>query len=538
MWAQKAVELGAFQGVEDLETYRKMAEETESSPSDFEGSEVFETLLGGLKEIAFSPPPTFHTNQQYPIEELEQCGTVYAHKLLKIHGYCMESVTAFVEGNPIMAASLYAKAIRKPSSDIITSLYYHILEPLCCNPLSGIPALESDLLKYTSLQKKTDSFPALITAGLQYLAKHPTEVYFLSTVGHFYAWNQEHEKALQFYWKALPLCTKQYHRTDIIYSIATLERTVNRFESSTKHYAEFLQNCVEGHRKIPKAYLGMAANAKAMNQCEKSKEFFEKGRRAESLQHELFKGPTSTKIAQLFQKLDRMDLHPKKKATSTGRAPKKETIAEILASGSWLNINETERIHLLNSFLPRMSPKERGTYNQNWVTEPPQKSLKPVQPNSTPIFLEDMKLQNTDKVYFGRHLNCIILSIPNKVIGYHMVIADAQGNLMKLAVYNLKKKKSVLQFAVGQEIVVPNPYYRLASDMKTNNIRVDNPVHLVFQTLWKCCFYCFKVCEELKKCSACSVTKYCTRECQIADWKFRHRLECEIVKEEFKAHDK
>lgn len=34
------------------------------------------------------------------------------------------------------------------------------------------------------------------------------------------------------------------------------------------------------------------------------------------------------------------------------------------------------------------------------------------------------------------------------------------------------------------------------------------------------CFYCFKECNDLKRCSKCKLIKYCSRECQSNDWYF------------------
>ena len=36
---------------------------------------------------------------------------------------------------------------------------------------------------------------------------------------------------------------------------------------------------------------------------------------------------------------------------------------------------------------------------------------------------------------------------------------------------------------------------------------------------------------DLKKCSACRTAKYCCRECQVKDWKERHRRWCKAMPE-------
>ena len=39
------------------------------------------------------------------------------------------------------------------------------------------------------------------------------------------------------------------------------------------------------------------------------------------------------------------------------------------------------------------------------------------------------------------------------------------------------------------------------------------------------CFHCGKQTESMKRCGACLITTYCSRECQKSDWK-RHKKDC------------
>ncbi len=43
------------------------------------------------------------------------------------------------------------------------------------------------------------------------------------------------------------------------------------------------------------------------------------------------------------------------------------------------------------------------------------------------------------------------------------------------------------------------------------------------------CNQCFKQCEDLQRCSACTLMKYCGRACQREDWKI-HKTECKYLK--------
>jgi hypothetical protein len=56
------------------------------------------------------------------------------------------------------------------------------------------------------------------------------------------------------------------------------------------------------------------------------------------------------------------------------------------------------------------------------------------------------------------------------------------------------------------------------------------------------CSYCSSQDDklELKKCSHCKSAQYCSKECQVADWKTRHKEDCEFLKQrrEYERHKK
>lgn len=71
-------------------------------------------------------------------------------------------------------------------------------------------------------------------------------------------------------------------------------------------------------------------------------------------------------------------------------------------------------------------------------------------------------------------------------------------------------------------------YYATCSEECTRNfIRTSKKVlkntDITYQTI---CGYCKKGGINFKKCSRCKVTSYCSRECQITDWKLEHKKKC------------
>ena len=38
--------------------------------------------------------------------------------------------------------------------------------------------------------------------------------------------------------------------------------------------------------------------------------------------------------------------------------------------------------------------------------------------------------------------------------------------------------------------------------------------------------------EKIKKCKACKLVEYCSRECQVKDWKNGHKKDCKILRQQ------
>jgi hypothetical protein len=110
-----------------------------------------------------------------------------------------------------------------------------------------------------------------------------------------------------------------------------------------------------------------------------------------------------------------------------------------------------------------------------------------------------------------------------------IVAQDEHGMVERVAMYNLGlSEKSILEtYKIGCKISITNPYIRMANDMKPM-IRIDDPRTIILrdkQMTNPCCL-CLK--ENSKySCSKCLKAKYCSKECQIDDWKiFQHKNLC------------
>jgi hypothetical protein len=66
-------------------------------------------------------------------------------------------------------------------------------------------------------------------------------------------------------------------------------------------------------------------------------------------------------------------------------------------------------------------------------------------------------------------------------------------------------------------------------------LQIHSPFILVLETpkIDRFCSHCFLPLQDgtRKRCTACKVVRYCSTECQRADWKLIHQKECPVLKE-------
>ena len=111
-----------------------------------------------------------------------------------------------------------------------------------------------------------------------------------------------------------------------------------------------------------------------------------------------------------------------------------------------------------------------------------------------------------------------------------LLAQDENGMVERVAMYNLGlSENSILEtYKIGCKFSIINPYIRMAADMKPM-IRIDDPRTIILSDEQKtnnpCCL-CLK--EDSKySCSRCHRAKYCSKECQVDDWKiFEHKNVC------------
>lgn len=147
------------------------------------------------------------------------------------------------------------------------------------------------------------------------------------------------------------------------------------------------------------------------------------------------------------------------------------------------------------------------------------------------IKLENM-VKNGDKVHDKRFIDLMICEDPifGLVRSINVVAADGNKDHIKCILYDLDRyNRTVRQnLAFGSKITILNPYYHVPSD-DTAILRVDNPSTVIYNEPGQqnqICRYCWKRNPQLQ-CVQCKRVKYCSKECQVDDWKLlKHKRIC------------
>ena len=130
----------------------------------------------------------------------------------------------------------------------------------------------------------------------------------------------------------------------------------------------------------------------------------------------------------------------------------------------------------------------------------------------------------------GKILYGSLCASPTRLRSVMSVLADDHGAGVRVAFYNLAgvgSSKWRMCFPKGLRIGLKEPFLKRYGLDAGVGIRVDHPSDVVFVS--KVCASC-GVMEAgecvLKQCGRCKLVSYCSKDCQVTDWKAGHKHVC------------
>ncbi|CAL8136874.1 unnamed protein product [Orchesella dallaii] len=134
-----------------------------------------------------------------------------------------------------------------------------------------------------------------------------------------------------------------------------------------------------------------------------------------------------------------------------------------------------------------------------------------------------------DHSYHNRVLYLTIIEDPNFYMpSIHLIVEDENGDVARVYVYNVNKTvDSTEMFEFGSKIAIMNPYVRIGKMDMSGGIRVDEPACIFnLGRIENMCRFCGEE-NAMLKCGRCKRANYCSRECQVPDYKImKHKLIC------------
>lgn len=381
------------------------------------------------------------------------------------------------------------------------------------------------------------------------LKKYPENLTMLEYRGCMYCFEKEWDKALIDFntlLKADPHNFKYlYHKAAALFqSLDSTNKMIEKSKINIKDFELFLEHSPKDYKKVPEAYYTIAILSKNLileqpnnekNCFENVRTYYEKG-----IESEKFILPFN--LPYLSDKKKNLELYLKTEKIFKEKSANDEEINDKHLKQSNLNvqkiitrdliINDYRRIALVLDHRKYYHDTENYGFMMPITIKPPKKQKFPVSLSGLKeVFLKDVDFSR-DHIMNGYILTLINIDLPifnPPPRSIRLNAQDEHGIVERVAIYNLNENKDKVfkMYPVGIKFSIINPYIRMAADFKPI-IRIDDPRTLIL-TEEKQNLPCRSCLKENSKfqCAKCHKAKYCSRECQIDDWKiFQHKLIC------------
>ncbi|CAF3444839.1 unnamed protein product [Rotaria sp. Silwood2] len=401
----------------------------------------------------------------------------------------------------------------------------------CTKELNSIPSqLDEDVrLCYATLNM--NSFELIDQFLASCKQKYPKSIYFFLLSGAINGFLRRPDVGLYNINNGLEIepdnCELLYHKAVLLRHL-TMNMNMD-MDDAIKAYQTFLRVAPKDHRKVPEVYYEMAICYIQGYTPEVAvhwvKKLYTEGQEAEKSQLPCFLPYQSGNIAYLKPMLDMEFIQNIKAVPENNRKQR---------------LTDPHRVEVIQKHREWEGKTLQEKYNRGHMVI--STTLKPRIKQQTsksliglkPITLREMD-PTKDQVYNEYVLSVTIIEEAYSWIpSIHLVIEDENFDCERMLVYNFAEEQGEYLisklYTIGSKMHIINPYLRIgAGDMKPT-VRVDDFSSIVMQSeserILNMCRYCCQA-NASKACSKCQQARYCSKECQIMDWKLnKHKLIC------------
>eukprot|EP01119_Soliformovum_irregulare_P010811 TRINITY_DN2665_c0_g1_i5.p1 TRINITY_DN2665_c0_g1~~TRINITY_DN2665_c0_g1_i5.p1 ORF type:complete len:1055 (+),score=152.45 TRINITY_DN2665_c0_g1_i5:86-3250(+) len=536
-----SLETGYESAREELEKYEKI----QRNPLQ---KEAFQMISDHLPTPTTEPKPfSASMGERYPLEQLqEHDDSAFVNKMLISKGYCL-AISHFLVRVP---------RTEKEQMDMIHGLAnaYRVCELPVQIPMQNIASIirlaeefyqegiEDAAVVYGFLKGCTE-FDWAEQFYAECHNKWDQSPYFLHRLAEINCYCKHYSRATANFTRFLQMVPND---VEALYGRAEARRIDGDMAGATQDYLEFLKLSDSKHRKRPEAYyaLGVCSLPATLRrpsevEMQKMAHYYQLGQEAEKDMIPCFFPLTGTSkqvMTNILMSIGKLPQEVKVPVPSASSAPSAST------TKSKDRLNDLRRQHKIQHHNEQVAKVGR-------MLAEPGSNVKHV-PMATPrikqvagdifdrkIFLDEMN-PSQERIYEGRVLKGILFGNPLLMTSIQLFIEDDHGDMLDIAFYDHKftpkNMKQIREYYYGKKIAIVNPFHRLSVD-GSRRIRVDDAMSVVFLPS-KHQAFCGHCCETDQDkpvkfmCSKCHVVRYCSKECQIADWQLGHKLACPFTK--------
>ena len=345
------------------------------------------------------------------------------------------------------------------------------------------------------------------------IARYPKNIFFYGSKADLYGWLEKFDKSIYEANRGLEI---DPNHSDLLFTKATALRILEQdLNEAITAYKLFIKKAPQDHRHMPDAFYEMC-------QCYRDdnirKELYKQGKEAEKLQLSCFLPYESNARESLESLFNIKSLFSTESTVSSKQRD--------------YHLKNPHRIEIIveqrhwKSFL--LKTKQKSTIMSGSYSLPPR--IRQKAPKSL-VGLKSISIREMDPrkdhMYQGRVLTVkIIEDALHWKPSIHLIVEDESFDCERLYIYNCSDDQGeylIKQvYTLGRQMHDAKPTIRiddLTSIVMEDQSEETRPKHV--------CQCCGKL-NAPHACSRCRRTRYCSRECQIFDWKtYEHKLICQ-----------